>query len=201
MRASPLLLAAVLCAASIGTGFAQTPTHPASASKVNPKIPASMSFVYDAQHDQINAAGVQLKPALAANAVAPTTGTIAVTITINVASHFSRGTTYHCSLTALGGEIDTDNATIAGGIETANGLGKWTGPGALTCTLNIPYSWTIPADPSADTGLILAFGVSAVTAATPGATGAVERSTLQLDGIENLPASGATSTFAFGVTL
>jgi hypothetical protein len=64
-----------------------------------------------------------------------------------------------------------------------------------------PYSWTLPPDPGADTGLILAFGVSAVSQGSQNSAGVVERSTLQLDGIENLPASGATSTFTFGVTL
>lgn len=161
-----------------------------------------MSFNYDALHDQVNASGVQLKPsALTASAVAPTTGTIAVTINISVVSHVSKGTTYHCSLTAIGGEIDTSNGTVDGGIETANGLAKWNGPGTLSCTLTIPYSWTLPLDPSADTGLILAFGVSAVSGGSQNTAGVVERSTLQLDGIENLPANGATSSFAFGVTL
>jgi hypothetical protein len=60
----------------------------------------------------------------------------------------------------------------------------------------MPYSWTLPPDGGADTGLILAFGVSAVNVHSE-----VQRSTLQLDGIENLPASGASSKFSFNVAL
>lgn len=203
MRIPPSLLAAALCVASIGAAYGQTATPvPKRLVTATPRVPSSMSFTYDAQHDQVNASGVQLKPsALTATAITPTTGTITVTINISVVSHFTRGTAYHCSLTAIGGEIDTDNSTVAGGIETANGLGRWSGPGALSCTLTIPYSWTLPPDPGADTGLILAFGVSAISQGTQNSAGVVERSTLQLDGIENLPASGATSNFTFGVTL
>src|SRR5664280_1206134 len=165
MRASTLFLAAAFSAVSVGAAYAQAPAsgHTAAA---NHSVPASMSFAYDAQRDQVNASGVQLKPSvLATSAVTPTTGTITVTININVASHFARNTAYHCSLTAIGGEIDTSNGTVAGGIETANGVARWNGPGTAACTLTIPYSWTLVPDPAANTGLILAFGVSAISPA------------------------------------
>lgn len=196
LRASFVLVA--LCVVSACLALAQTtPTRTNTAS-----VPSSMNFVYDALHDQVNATGIQLKPSvISASGITPTTGTIVVTIGITDVSHFQRGTSYHCSLTAIGGEIDTSNGTVDGGIETANAIAAWSGPGALSCTLTIPYSWTLPPDPTADTGLILAFGVSAMTHSSGGSTATVERSTLQLDGIENLPASGATSTFAYSVTL
>jgi len=200
MRIPPTLLVATLCAVSIGAGYAQTASPTQARTPTTAKsLPGGMSFHYDALHDQISASGLQLTPSVAATAITPTTGTITVTLTIGIVSHFMRGSTYHCSLTAIGGILDTENNTVDGGIETVNGLAKWTGPSTTTCTLTIPYSWSLPADPGADSGLILAFGVAAVSGF--GENAVVERSTLQLDGIENLPATGTTSAFAFNVTL
>ncbi len=189
------LFAAVLCALSAGAAYSQSalPKSPAA-------TPGAMSFSYDALHDQVIPSGVQLKPAASgAASVTPTTGMLVVTINITAISHFIRATTYHCSLTAIGGEIDLTNAVISGGIETANGVARWNGVDTLACTLKIPYSWTILPDPAttATRGAALAFGVSAVAPST----GAIQRSTLQVDGIEPLPANGATSTFAFSVVL
>ena len=97
------------------------------------------------------------------------------------------------------GELDTTNAIVSGGIETAFGVARWNGANTLACTLTIPYEWTIIPTPAGTRGALLAFGVSAVAPAADG--GAVRRSTLQVDGIEPIPPSGATSTFAFNVTL
>jgi hypothetical protein len=158
-----------------------------------------MSFSYDVQHDQIVASGVQLKPSVKSNAIAPTTGTITLTININVVSHFARGTVFHCSVAAIGGSLDLANGVVDGGLETANGVASPSGPGTATCTLVIPYSWTLLPDPAAVSGLVLSFGAAAVT--TRGDTSIVQRSTLQVDGIESLPASGSSEKFTFDVTL
>jgi hypothetical protein len=158
-----------------------------------------MSFSYDAQHDQIIASGVQLRPsanATAAASVAPTTGTLVVTINITDVSHFVHSTSYHCSLAAIGGELDQTNGVVSGGFDTAFGMAHWTGTGTLACTLKIPYSWAVIPDPAATRGAVLAFGVSAVAP-----NGAIQRSTLQVDGVEPLPPNGTTSTFSFDVTL
>ena len=181
-------VAVILCAVSLGAASAQTaPTKPRS----------GITFSYDAQHNQVVPNGVQLKATpMASPSVAPTTGTVAVTINITDVSHFRKGTTYHCSLTAIGGELDTTNGTVSGGIDTASGLAHWTGSNTLSCTLTIPYSWAILPDPAASTGALLAFGVAAVDP-----SGAVVRTTLQVDGVEPLPPNGTTSTFTFDVTL
>lgn len=194
MRTSPTLLTAALCALSIGTAYAQTATSTSTLSK----FPNAMSFTYDALHDQINTSSVQLKPSVAGANSAATTGMIVVTIDISLVSQFPSGTSYHCSVAAIGGLIDTTNDSIAGGIETANKVAS-TGHLSPSCTLHIPYSWTLPSDPSASTGLILVFGVSADQ--TNSGVTTVTRSTLQLDGIENLPATGTTSSYTFNVTL
>ncbi len=188
-------LVVILCALSTGAAIAQS-----SASSPVKKTPGAFTFSYDAQHDQVIPNGVQLKPtSIGAVSIAPVTGTVTVTINISVVSHFKHGTTYHCSLTAIGGELDTTNAVISGGIDTASGLAHWTGTDALSCTLSIPYEWTILPDPAATAGAILAFGVAAI--APGGDGGTVQRSTLQADGVEPLPPSGTTSTFVFKVTL
>ena len=194
MRHFRTIVPLVLCTLCLVTAHSQTTPKKAA------PIPSGISFHYDAQHDQVIASGIQLKPAAAGAAnITPTTGTLVVTINITAVSQFRHGTTYHCSLTAVGGEVDTTNAIVSGGIETAFGMAHWTGANTLSCTLTIPYEWTLLPDPGATTGALLAFGVSAVA---PGAEGgAVRRSTLQVDGIEALPPSGSTSTFMFNVTL
>jgi hypothetical protein len=199
MRHVPKLVAAVLCAIALLAAQSQTAiNHPKSTAAA--AIPSGMSFHYDAQHDQVIADGIRLKPsAMGAPSIAPTTGTLVVTINITALSHFIRGTTYHCSLTAIGGVLDTDNAVVSGGIDTAFGLARWNGVNTLACTLTIPYEWALLPDPAGDRGALLAFGVSAVAPASEG--GAVQRSTLQVDGVAPIPPNGATSTFTFNVTL
>jgi hypothetical protein len=205
MRHNLRLLAAILCAIPLAAAHSQTvvtsPKSPAAKG-----IPNAMSFHYDAQHDQVIANGLQMKPsAIGAASLPTTTGTITVTINITAVSHFKHGTTYHCTLLAVGGLLDTTNAVISGGLETATGLARWNGVNTLACTLTIPYEWTLAPDPAAASGVILAFGVAAVAPSHDGREDSddrmVQRSTFQVDGVEPIPANGSTSTFAFNVTL
>jgi len=187
----PLRLLVLLCAMLTGVAFAQSPANSTVSKAKNP-----ISFSYDAQHDQVIPSGVQLRPAAISDAsITPTTGMVVVTINIHTMSHFRRDTSYHCALTVLGGELDTTNAIVSGGIDTAVGLAKRNGSDSLSCTLTIPYEWTILPDPGSTRGAALAFGVAAID------EGTVVRSTLQVDGVEPLPPNGTTSTFAFNVTL
>jgi hypothetical protein len=195
MRLFPSVATAVLCAASVCAAHAKTASSVAK-TPARPSVSSSkMSFAYDGVHG-ITSTGVQLSPTtLKADSVSPTTGKITVTINIAIDSRFEPGTTYHCSVYAIGGEIDLDTGPVDGGIENVNGI--VTGSGRNTsCTMSIPYSWTLPRDGGADTGLILAFGAAAVNT-----HGEAIRSTLQVDGIENLPASGSVSKFVFNVAL
>lgn len=200
MRYSTSVAAIVLCAASVCAVHAQTAT-----SNVATKVPArsaiaapgSMSFAYDAQHGQISATGVQLNTStVKSDSVSPTKGQIYVTVNIAIDSRFESGTTYHCSVYAVGGIIDLDTGTVDGGVETANGFATVTSARTASCSLFIPYTWTLPHDGGADSGLILAFAVAAVNTHSE-----VERSTLQVDGIENLPANGAVGKYVFNVSL
>jgi len=159
-----------------------------------------MSFSYDAEHGQINTSGIQLGATPEAKTSAPPyTGTVNVTINIRVASDFKRGTLYHCSASAVGGELNQDTGLVAGGLETANGFARWAGPGMATCVLNIPFAWSLPRGLPADTGLVIAFGVRAVSDEFGHKN--VQRSTFQVDGVAPLPPNGSTSKFVFDVTL
>ncbi len=183
-------LAVLVCTLSAGAALAQS-AAPSAVTKA-----PGITFTYDAQHDQVIPNGVQLKPAaIGAATIAPTTGTVVVTINITAVSHFSKNTSFHCAVVAVGGELDTTNAVVSGGIDTALGVAHPTGTNTLSCKLTIPYEWTILPDPAATRGALLAFGVAAVEG------GNVVRSTLQVDGVEPLPANGTTSTFSFNVTL
>jgi hypothetical protein len=202
MRMIRFLLAAVCVLASYAYGQSANlqSTHN-STSKLG-----AMSFSYDAQHDQIVPNGAQLKAHTNTN-ITPTTGVIVVAVNINAVSHFEKGTSYHCSLLVIGGEIDQTNGVISGGIETTNKTAK-----NHICTLTIPYSWILPMDPAASTGIILAVGVSAIAPEDKGhgqgngeghdeGGGTVQRSTLQVGGVDSLPQNGSTTTFAFDIVL
>lgn len=190
MRVIPTLTALIFCAASFSAAHAQ------KANGESARGSNGMSFAYDALHGQINATGIQISPlTLKSNSVSPTTGTITVTINVKIVSHFESGTTYHCSVYAVGGEIDLATGTIDGGVENVNTFAPSSGATA-SCTLTVPYSWTLPAEHKAQTGLILAFGVGAINPESE-----VEHSTLQVDGIENLPANGSAATYVFNVAL
>lgn len=199
MRTSPRfiatsLIAFVLCAASIGVAHAQQE----AATPNLGKVPSGLSFAFDAQQGQFSASGLHMNAAKPKSAsITPTTGTIDVTLTINLVSKFSHDTVFPCAVIAIGGVIDLNSATVDGGVETVYGRGMVASPGATTatCTVSIPYSWTLPGG-STSSGLILAYAAAAVHE-----HGGTKRSTLQVSGIENLPANGTTSKFAFEVAL
>src|SRR5258708_39200275 len=123
MRISPTLSAVVLCAVTALTTQAQQPVTPGANRNPAPvsKLPQGMSFAFDSQTNAVTASGVRMKATTQkSNSVSPTEGVLVVTININVASHFEAGTTYHCSVYAIGGIIDTDTGTVDGGLENAN---------------------------------------------------------------------------------
>jgi hypothetical protein len=193
MRGSIALSLVALCAASIGVAYAQQAVKSTTSTK---PVPSGMTFSFDPQQGQIVATGVQLAPSSAKPSVtSPTTGTVTVTLNIKPVSKFPRGTEYPCSVFLVGGQLDLSNGTVQGGLETSNGTAKYSG-GVYVCTLTIPYSWTLDSDPTGETGLIIAFAAGAQNP-----QGHYYRSTLQLDGIENLPATGTTSSYTFDLTL
>ena len=196
MRMNRILLAG---ASVFGqTASLQQPSHNPSQ---NNRLGA-MSFNYDAQHDQIVASGVQMKPHSNTTPITPTTGKIVVTVNIVAETHFPMGTKFHCTLLAVGGEIDTTDGVIGGGLETTSTVAKHD-----VCTLTIPYSWIVPPDPAASTGLILAVGVSAVEGqghddhGNGNGGGTVSRTSLQVGGVEALPPNGSTTSVSLDIVL
>lgn len=207
MRIYQTLLAG-LCLLATAAIYGQTTSlqHSGKQNKLG-----SMSFTYDAQHDQIVPSGVQLAAHSSNINITPTTGKIEVTVNINPVTHFDKGTKFHCSLLVIGGEIDTTDGVVGGGIETTNSVAK-----KNACTLTIPYSWIIPPDSGASSGMILAVGVSAVQGGDPGhsghdadsngsgngnSPGMVVRTSLQVGGVEALPPNGSTTSIAFEIVL
>jgi hypothetical protein len=195
MRFSPTFLALALGAAFSAAALAQDTTSNLS-SAPRSALPSGLSFSYDAAHGQISAAGLRVAPSPKAPTVSPVTGTIVITINIKVVSSFEGGTTYHCSVYAIGGALDLAAGTVEGGIENVNTFAVASTPGNETCTLTIPYEWTLTQGSGVQNGLILAYGVGAINPEEE-----VQHSTLQVDGIENLSANGTTEKFTFNVTL
>jgi hypothetical protein len=186
-----------------GQAASTQPSHNAKQNKLG-----AMSFSYDAQHDQIVPNGMQLQPHTANAPITPTTGKIVVTANINAETHFPPGTKFHCTLLVVGGEIDTTDGVIGGGLETTNTVAKHD-----VCTMTIPYSWIIPPDPAASSGLILAVGVAAVEGGdghhghdddgngNGNSIGTIVRTTLQVGGVDAVPPNGATTSFTFEIVL
>jgi hypothetical protein len=188
-----VLIVALLGVASTGAAFGQQ-----AAATIVPQAPGGLSIAFDAPHGQLTATGFALKATpMTANSTR-TTGTIEVALSINLVSKFRKGTTFPCAILVLGGQLDAANQKVDGGMETASGLASVNAanPSTATCMLSIPYAWTFQNDATASTGLVLAFAVAGLTP-----QGVTQRSTVQVTGVDALPASGATTTFAFDAAL
>jgi hypothetical protein len=202
------LLAAVCVLASYAYGqSANSQTTHNTKSKFG-----AMGFSFDAKHNQIVPNGVQLRAHTANITITPTTGKIVVTVAIHAESDFDKDTEFHCTLLVIGGEIDTTDGVVGGGIETASSVAK-----KDVCILTIPYSWIIPPDSGASSGMILALGVAAVDPLEQtgdkhgdkkgknednnGDDGTVPRTTLQVGGVDSIPPNGVTTSINFDIVL
>jgi hypothetical protein len=191
MRIPPYLFVALLSAASSVAALGQQ-------AAATPKIPSGLNFSFDAPHGQISANGYSVKAASNQAASTNVTGTIEVTLTIKLVTKFKKDTDFPCAAIVIGGQIDTSNFILDGGLETAGGKATVspTNPATATCKLTIPYDWSLQNDSGASSGLVIAFAAAGVNE-----RGTTVRSTLQITGIESLPANGSTTTFAFTPTL
>jgi hypothetical protein len=188
-----LALLVLLGAALTGSAYAQ---QAALTTTTTAKSVPGLSLAFDATHGQMSASGYAVNARPQNTAATPTTGTVQITVNVNLISKFKQGTRIKCGAMVLGGEIDTSSYTINGGLETVSGRATGVSSGTAVCTMSIPYSWTLTGNKTPATGLIVAFAVAAVDW-----DGDVVRSTLQLSGVENLPASGATSKFTYDASL
>jgi hypothetical protein len=188
-----ILIVALLGVASTGAAFGQQ-----AAATIVPQVPSGLSFAFDAPHGQLTATGFALKATPKTASSTRTTGTIEVSLSINLVTKFRRGTTFPCAILVLGGQLDAANQKVDGGLETASGLATVnpSNPSTATCVLTIPYAWTFQTDATASTGLVLAFAAAGLSE-----DGATLRSTVQVTGVDALPATGSTTTFSFDAAL
>lgn len=188
-----ILIFALLGVASTGAALGQQ-----AAATILPQAPSGLSFAFDAPHGQLTATGFALKATPKTASSTRTTGTIEVALTINLVSKFHRGTTFPCAILVLGGQLDAANQKVDGGLETASGLAtvNSASQSTATCVLSIPYAWTFQNDATASTGLVVAFAVAGLTP-----EGVTQRSTVQVTGVDALPATGSTTTFTFDAAL
>jgi hypothetical protein len=192
-----LLVLIALGAASLGAACGQQ-----AAATTQPKAPAGLSFSFDAQHGQLTASGYTMKVSPKAGSTSSVSGTVKVTLHITEVGNLANGTKTSCGAAAIGGEVDATTLTVDGGIETASapatieplptpaGITYW------TCTLTIPYEWTLAGGAGADEGLFLVFAAAAVTP-----NGTVPRSSIQFNGVNPLPSNGSEATYSFNLTL
>lgn len=194
MRLRGFLIVAALVAAQLGVALGQQ-----AASTTKTQAPSGLSLAFDATHGQLTASGFTIKPhpLQAPSGTTSVTGTVSLTITINLVSKTGRWTKIPCAAILIGGEADTSVPVIDGGIETASGdaMVDWSTKTA-TCTLSIPYEWTLITDPSAGEGIFVGFAAGEVDQRNN-----TTRSTIQIGGPLPLPASGTTTTLAFTTTL
>jgi hypothetical protein len=193
MRLRGILIVAALSAAQLGVALGQQ-----AAATTKTQAPSGLSFAFDAPHGQLTASGFTIRPhTLTPTPTSSVTGTVSLTITINLASKVARETQIPCAAIIIGGEADLSTPIVDGGIDTASSVAMidWKTKTA-TCTLNIPYEWTLVTDPSASEGLFIGFAAGEV-----GRNDVTLRSTIQMGGPLPLPANGTTTTLAFSTTL
>jgi hypothetical protein len=194
MRLRAILIVAALSVALTGAAFGQQ-----AAVTTQPNAPSGLSFSFDAPHGQLTASGytVKARPLTTPTGATSVTGTLNITITINIVSKFGKDFRIPCAAIAIGGEADTSVPIVDGGIETASGEATIDGKTkTATCTLSIPYEWTLVTDPAAGEGVFLGFAAAAVDRSD-----VTKRSTIQIGGPLPLPPSGTTTTLAFTTTL
>ena len=131
---------------------------------------------------------------------APSTGTIATTLTIRLASTFPAGFKVVCSSVILAQSINMLSDTFTSFEESASSLATVSGTTA-TCTVRTPYAWTLPAAGATVQNFVMGtYQVNVYTgdSALPGLLRSAEGQYLHLT---NIPAVGTITTVPVSVTL
>jgi hypothetical protein len=185
-------------------------------------LPAShgVTWSFDPVHKVMQAtprAGYVLpgKPDAATLASATTatrtyTGTIDITVTVNLVSTFSKGTTIACNAgVGLDYEvlrITSSTSTLGNGgiMQSSENVQAVISGNTATCTFTIPYSWTVPA--SSSTTLVVIQGITASVGINSQSsditTSFVGRGTqVDLAGPASIPADGTTTTLTASTVL
>jgi hypothetical protein len=196
MRLRGMIVVAALVAAQLGVALGQqavanSPTRP----------PSGINLAFDALHGQMTASGYAVRSAaVPASGVTAVTGIINLVITINLVSKLGSNPQIPCGGILIGGEVDLSTPIVDGGIDTVSGNGTvdWKARTA-TCTLSIPYEWTMPTDAAATGGLIVGFAAASVDHDHD--HDMTRRSTIQLAGPLPLPPTGTTTNLAVTTSL
>jgi len=198
MRFSTL---AAIAAVTLGVTLAGSAVAPAQSD--DPSTPHRRVFGYqDAQTGEFRPLG-RVDPELA-NTTSPTTGTFQLAITIKIASSFPTGTARAIICGANVTENSTSLTTFSSAAfyeETASSYATVSGSTA-TCTVNIPYSWVVPA-PSATVMTTIAGSYTVEVANTAVTAGPP---LLRLTGgdflsLKAVPTTGAVTKTAISVTI
>ena len=138
--------------------------------------------------------------------ITPTTGTVELTLTITLKTALPKGGSIICEadLNATSVNLSTD----AGGLWTEEAYATATVNGSTaTCTVNVPYSWAIPASSSTVENSVTGDYLVEMNNASTGTAGgtAVPTGTVRyslgtfLDGA--IPATGSTSKYPVSVVI
>jgi hypothetical protein len=195
-------LRAFFLAATLGSVPLSAALGQEASVSIQPKAPSGLNFAFDAPHGQLSASGYSLNLASKSTSPITITGTLQIGITIHIVSAKINTADIPCSAVAIGGQIDTGTLSVTGGIETASSTATPSPANVeqpepiVLCNLTIPYEWTLGGGNAGEKGLILAYAAAALNQ-----KGNVIRSTIQINGLEPLPANGSTKQYAFSVTL
>jgi hypothetical protein len=140
------------------------------------------------------------------------TGTIDITVTVNLISTLPKGAALRCSGTVdlqygievTGGTLPLLSSLVGAG--TSESVDATVSAGVATCKFAIPYSWTVPASTSTTKitigGITGAVGIAADQVNADGAVVRVYRSaTVQLTGPTTVPQDGTTTTLTASTVL
>ena len=130
---------AAMAAVSLGAALAASAPAFAQTSEVVPMNGKAFGY-RDASTGTFHPARLVAPDATAA----PSTGTIATTLTIKLASVFPAGFKIVCSSEIIAQSINDVSDTFTSFEESASSVATISGTTA-TCTVRTPYAWTLPA--------------------------------------------------------
>jgi hypothetical protein len=189
--------------AAVTLGFTLAGSALATAQSEDSSTPHKKVFGYqDAQTGEFRPFS-QVDPELA-NTTAPSTGTFQLTITIKIASSFPTGTvrTIGCGANVTESSMSlTTAATAAFYEETAASYATVSGTTA-TCTVNIPYSWVVPAASATTlTSVTGSYTVQVSNSAVAAGPPLLRLSGGDFLSLKAVPATGAVTKTAISVTI
>lgn len=139
--------------------------------------------------------------AASAAAAAPVTGTFVAKFTIKLVTPVPSGSQVLCELNANLFEENTTTGTVSNEIEEDAAAKATVSGSTASCTVSIPYSWTL-ATPSSDT-VNLGYYLYIVNPTGANESALTRSSTQFLPGAGSIkvPASGTTTTYTVNSTL